>query len=291
MENAAVSIKDRISGAAETIIKKRPDYAPMLRLYSRIFIEQEESKKDLKLNEFTISDDLLRTKQKEGFPLVDHSRFEIDFIQSEKLLKKLCSLFSESESEYAFSAERVLKAVEDGTIDIGRFITAYLRDDGPAINDLMEQISAESGHFALLLYNSIKPSLMTFAEKTSPLLDEGISRERGICPICGSAPALSVFLKDGNRSLVCSFCWHQWKTSRITCHHCGNTDHESLKYYAVEDEEEYRIDVCEKCKNYIKTVDSRNADRYIYPSLEYVSTPHLDIKITEMGYAGDDHTA
>jgi formate dehydrogenase maturation protein FdhE len=41
--------------------------------------------------------------------------------------------------------------------------------------------------------------------------------------------------------------------------------------------------VCDSCKTYIKAVDKRNADRIIYPPLEFVSSLHLDIKAQEMG--------
>ena len=37
-------------------------------------------------------------------------------------------------------------------------------------------------------------------------------------------------------------------------------------------------------KTYIKAVDRRNADRIIYPPLEFVATLHLDIKAQEMGF-------
>jgi FdhE protein len=42
--------------------------------------------------------------------------------------------------------------------------------------------------------------------------------------------------------------------------------------------------VCDNCKKYIKTLDTRKVERLIYPPLEQISTIHLDIKAQEMGF-------
>jgi FdhE protein len=42
--------------------------------------------------------------------------------------------------------------------------------------------------------------------------------------------------------------------------------------------------LCDRCKKYIKALDTRKVDRLIYPPLEQISTLHLDIKAQEMGF-------
>lgn len=133
------------------------------------------------------------------------------------------------------------------------------------------------------IYQSMKPSLSVFAEMLSKYLPDSVV-ETGQCPVCGSPPNLAMIEAEGNRFLVCSFCGHKWPAPRIYCPFCQNKDSGTLRYFASSQEEENRIDVCLQCKTYIKTIDTRVLDRIIYPPLEQISTPHLDIKALEMGF-------
>jgi len=57
---------------------------------------------------------------------------------------------------------------------------------------------------------------------------------------------------------------------------CNNREQKSLQYFCGEGEEAYRIDLCDKCRQYIKTVDYRNLEESD-PVLEDLATLHLDI--------------
>ncbi len=89
---------------------------------------------------------------------------------------------------------------------------------------------------------------------------------------------------EGARFRVCGFCWHQWPLKRIECSFCGNSDGKTLFYFFNEQEKEYRVDCCDACKKYLKTVDNRKIDRIFYPPLEQVATLHLDIMARERGF-------
>ncbi len=58
---------------------------------------------------------------------------------------------------------------------------------------------------------------------------------------------------------------------------------ESANFYN-EGEKEFRVDLCDSCKKYLKALDSRETERMIYPPLEQISSLHLDSKAKEMGY-------
>jgi FdhE protein len=89
---------------------------------------------------------------------------------------------------------------------------------------------------------------------------------------------------DGQRFLYCSFCWHRWPGRRAVCSSCENSDPQQLSYLYSEEEKEYRLDVCDACRKYIKTVDGRHLSRLAYPPLELIASLHLDIKGGEAGY-------
>jgi FdhE protein len=47
---------------------------------------------------------------------------------------------------------------------------------------------------------------------------------------------------------------------------------------------EFRVNLCDSCKKYLKTLDSRETERMIYTPLEQIASLHLDYKAKEMGY-------
>ena len=72
---------------------------------------------------------------------------------------------------------------------------------------------------------------------------------------------------------------------RLKCPSCGNDDHETLKYFYTESEgTANRIDVCDKCKRYIKTVDTREISGEIIPIVEDMGTLYLDVLAQKEGY-------
>jgi FdhE protein len=83
---------------------------------------------------------------------------------------------------------------------------------------------------------------------------------------------------------VCGFCWHRWPTRRRACPWCGNVDAGTLHYFAPEQEPEYRVELCDGCQHYLKTLDLRHLERPAYLPLEQVASLHLDLKAQEMGY-------
>jgi FdhE protein len=83
--------------------------------------------------------------------------------------------------------------------------------------------------------------------------------------------------------LPCSYCGYQWRIERLFCQFCNNKEQEFLHYFYAEGEEAYRIDPCEKCHQYIKTIDLRKIE-VIDPILKDLATLHLDILASQKGY-------
>jgi FdhE protein len=95
---------------------------------------------------------------------------------------------------------------------------------------------------------------------------------------------MSELKENGQRYLICYFCDFQWPWERLKCPFCENTDHKKLHYLYAEGQEACRIDLCDECKQYIKTVDSRKLGHEPYPDIEDITTLHLDILAAEKGY-------
>jgi hypothetical protein len=81
---------------------------------------------------------------------------------------------------------------------------------------------------------------------------------RPICPFCGSKPLVGVLRPEGEgakRSLICSFCFTEWDYLRIACPACEESRDDKMCVYTASSFELVRVEACETCRTYIKTVD------------------------------------
>jgi FdhE protein len=108
-----------------------------------------------------------------------------------------------------------------------------------------------------------------------------------LCPFCGRKPGLGVLRPQGDgglRSLVCSFCLGEWEFRRILCPACGEENHAKLPVYTAEGFPHVRVECCDSCRCYIKTVDltkSGLAD----PVVDEIASVPLDLWAQQQGYA------
>lgn len=78
------------------------------------------------------------------------------------------------------------------------------------------------------------------------------------CPRCNALPLLGVLRPEGEggkRFLQCSFCPQEWEFRRIFCAHCGEEDEKKLAVYTAEQFPHIRVETCETCRYYLRTID------------------------------------
>lgn len=274
----------QIRRAVAALKKLRPAYADLLNFYEKIFIAQEDSKGQINLDPIEISTETLALKRKEKFSLIGISEFVVDQKAATALFKQLCQITETGNDEMADAARAIQNALASTELDLKAVFAALLNTEDAYFQKIEKDMVIEKKALAFMAYNSIKPSLVHGAEQLASYLDADNPWDKGFCPVCGSAPGFSLFEDEGNRILFCGFCWHQWTARRIYCPFCENQDSNSIHYYFSEQEKNYRIDVCDNCKTYLKAIDQRNTERMIYPPLEFVASLHLDIKAQEMGF-------
>ncbi|MDP2861226.1 MAG: formate dehydrogenase accessory protein FdhE [Desulfobacterales bacterium] len=275
---------DKIKKTANAIKKLRPAYSKILDFYEKIFTAQEKSAIKTEIKPAQLADDIISIKAKEKFPLFCLSEFSVDVNSSRKLFKKICKIINKSDNHMSSVAEVIFAANENKKIDFNELYTALLHDDDASFGNIASKLKTDRDALAFITYNSIKPSLSIFAESASKYLDKDNPWDKGYCPVCGNSPVISTFESDGKRFLTCSFCWHKWTVTRLFCPFCDNREAGSLHYLFSEDEQEYRIDVCDRCNKYIKNVDTRIITRFVYLPLEQIATLHLDIMAKEKGF-------
>ena len=107
-----------------------------------------------------------------------------------------------------------------------------------------------------------------------------------LCPQCGSKPQLAVLRPEGDggrRMLLCSLCQTEWDYRRILCPACGEVNHEKLPRYSAEGIPAVRVEACDTCKHYLKSVDM-TVDGLAVPVVDEIATAPLDLWAVEHDY-------
>jgi FdhE protein len=273
-----------IDKAVDAIIRIRPAYQEILQFYRKIFMAQEEIAQQLHLEPKQISEDVISVKMGAGFPLIDMSEFTLDQEASERLLANLFQIASDANEALRGAAQKLSTAMQNGLLKVSILYHSLLDTKGGDFQSMADAIEIEKEVLHFFIYNSAKPSLLVCAKELSKQIPSLVAWREKICPICGNAAGIASIEGQGERFLFCSFCWMKWRVQRLICAFCDNEDPKSCQYFYSNEEAEYRVETCNHCKKYLKTVDIRQIDRTFYPPLEQVSTLHLDIKAAELGF-------
>ncbi len=274
---------EEIETAVSQLKSTRPAYKALLDFYGNVFIAQATSTPEIE--PIPIAGDLLSARRQEGLPLIDKTEFRIDLAAARRLFDALCDAAVLPEGGLSVDAGPLKKVVADGDIDPENLFRAVLNDDEAAFADAARKTGLESAVIEFFAYNSIKPSLTVCRDHLSPHLDATGDWDKGYCPVCGGLPVLSALSIDaGARRLFCAVCWHDWSAPRMRCPYCDHAEPKHHPYLHTTEEPEYRVDLCENCRSYMKTVDLRQLPRPFHPPLEALATLHLDMTAREKGY-------
>jgi FdhE protein len=110
---------------------------------------------------------------------------------------------------------------------------------------------------------------------------------RRLCPFCNRTPCFGVMRPMGDgaaRWLACCFCLAEWEFRRIVCPGCGEENDQQLVLFSATDFEHIRVECCQTCKTYLKTIDlTKNG--LAEPVVDELASAPLDLWARERGYA------
>jgi FdhE protein len=213
-------------------------------------------------------------------PQIDRRRFA-------RRWQRLCDALAES--QHGAIPRGLASAAERGTIDPNRIAAAWLRpdrDEQRTLQDIARQTACDPALLATLARFALFPGFVAAAVAAAPLW-QGVTWERGYCPVCGCPPLLGEFRGiDQSRFLRCGLCAASWEAPRQWCPACGNRNHKSLGFLSKEGEEaRYRVATCDACRSGIKTVSSLSALPPLLILVADASTLHLDLAAADHGYS------
>jgi len=263
-----------------------PHYTELLDIMADILILREEYRNSMKDPIFRVEENLITKKMEGGLPLIDFMGKEYDLTRPKEYFNSLISI---AEKRMPEVAQNIIDTIKSQQFDWEKMIRASFdrKTEETDAQGLLAGREAEENIDLIDLFTeeSLRPELEIIAEKYGEIVGKSNWSE-GYCPICGKEPKIGEIREeeDGKRYLFCHQCGCKWHFHRIKCPFCGNEEQHSLAYFEVEGEERYRVDVCNKCRRYIKTVELPKSSEEPNLDVEDIATLHLDMIAYDEGY-------
>ena len=255
---------------ASYLASKHPFAAEVLRFYSRVAEFQKRLYAELTKavqKDFGRLSERVTSPFRPGLPAADT-------IKPLPNLTSFLSLMEQAAPPALAAAARTLTTL-DATSQRS-LLQAYWELGG--LNDQL------IGPFAQFLPRAFaQPLAELFAARTTAPPAMTISPD---CPLCGGQPMLGVLRPEGDggkRRMLCSFCLQEWDFRRIFCAACGEQDDKKLPVYVAEQFPHIRVETCETCKVYMRTIDLTK-DGNAVPLADDLAAIPLSLWAQEHGY-------
>jgi FdhE protein len=225
-----------------------------------------------------------KPRQKQGFPLLGAEMLQIDAAAARAFFARLLRVLQEHGQQGQQELNSLRSALEAGRLDLPQLLRAAFARQRDPLSNTAADLNIQPALLEYCLTTALGAALEGCREQG--LASSVQSWNHGYCPICGGLPAIAELSgEEGKKCLHCSLCGYHWAFQRLTCIHCGNTDHETLAYFTAAGETGCRVDICRKCSGYLKVVDSRERGENLPLEIEDVATLHLDLLAAKEGFS------
>jgi formate dehydrogenase maturation protein FdhE len=182
-------------------------------------------------------------------------------------------------------------------------VTRYAAEEGP------EVLSAEARARQKDLFSTARTRLLVYWAGDRPSTEDYLSRailrpyveflraanrapdrvhSRGQCPFCGGLPWIAArrdasTMEGARRMLGCALCGGEWLFGRILCPACFEGDPAKLPSFQNEKHTTVRVEACETCHRYVKSLDLSEDARPI-PEVDDLVSISMDLWAAEQGF-------
>jgi FdhE protein len=202
-------------------------------------------------------------------------------------LLRLCDALAQGGAGEA--AAHIRETIATGSIEPGSLLTASLARDQAAIRAGATHRGLAPDLVWLIAELAVSPYIHTLLQLLFGHVQDGKLQaaldgwSRGYCPACGSWPALAEVV-GGHRILRCSFCSSGWEPTAYACIYCEAGGEGFVTAAPDQERKDRRIEVCEACSGYLKTMDLPELSPFPLLSISDIESTDLDLAAMEHGY-------
>ncbi len=283
---------EKLNREIEIYLKEKQDAEPLFRFYRELFRLQWRYGGQIKLDR-TWSREQARELFSQGCYLLKDGPPGIAPGLFRSVLGEIVDVFG-SVFPQAKALRKIMQQPELTENRLPQFLAGSKLPDS---RELEKQVRAwgwedEGPVDSSLVAGTLRDALASFYIAFAAAVREEINLalwSEGCCPVCGQNPGMALLNAEGARILQCSFCRTAWQFPRLECPFCRNRDPQRLRYFYADDYPGRRVQVCERCKNYLKTAVVKEIGREVILELEDIFTLELDHLARREGYrAGRD---
>lgn len=268
----------RILQALRSEADKRPELADTIGLHCELL--EAQARVEAPASRPSISDKEARAQLQEGQRLLPPESLAVDGEALAGLCDEMALIVGRHRPDLGEALVGLRAWLEEKRPQIEALAVDYLREGRIREG---EEAGLDGSLLALIFNNALRPFLRAQAAALAPWVHDSMWY-RALCPICGGEPDLAALERErGRRLLLCSRCDSEWTFQRIGCPFCGNDDPSQLAYYPSEDKV-YRLNVCERCRRYLKTIDLRQVAGERLLPVERILTVGMDVAAINAGY-------
>ena len=154
---------------------------------------------------------------------------------------------------------------------------------GELLEEFWRGAAALTDAEALIAWTFLQPYAEHLADHTEPA---EIHATPPLCPRCSGKPHVGVLRQQGDgakRSMICFLCATEWDYRRLVCPACGEENVDKLPVFTAEDLDHVRVEACDTCRHYIKTIDLTKNGRAV-PVVDELAAIPLSLWAAENGY-------
>ncbi len=279
----------KVSERIEELARERPSHKQVLEFLKEVVTEQFKIKPEIETHPVPMDEALVQKKTAEGFPLVNKGDLVLDVGSATILFKALCTVLKRNH-KVSGDVAKIEQLISGAELNVEELFQETAAGNGEFVASLSERLNLRADILSFLAENSLRPNFEAYARELEGHVDQE-SWWRAYCPICGSEPVMAELVgRERKRFLVCSCCGYEWRFKRIQCPFCENEERRQFKYFFTEEgDRAYRVETCQKCKKYIKTVDTEALNDAFMPLVEDVGTLYLDVVAKKEGYSRGVH--
>lgn len=271
---------------------ERPDLAPALDL-QRNLLSRDIELMDLflagGLPRLSLPGRYLAAKLRNGIPALHHEPVPIPQHVLTLAMRDFCERLMTGRTE---PAARALQAAFDGGLDGGAVISACFGRDQTQVRALAQHASVAADLLWLVAELATAPLAHLLqrqlfdgerAAPGTPLGDALRDWDRGVCPACGSWPAL--LESDGaGHTLRCAYCALGWAMASYRCVYCGHDGEDFLTTRPDPEAPGRLIQFCGACGGYAKVLDLPRPTEFPLVAIEDLASLDLDMLAIERKY-------
>ena len=242
----------------------------------------------------SLTDDEVKEKMQKGKTLISWDNMPLKETLLKELFREICEIMKRQEDSESEEIQRLIDAESSDELELETLIKKLFFHDSVYFHSISKNLKIGEDLLLFVAIHLARPFFEAVAERIKDKIADKVADKvvgnlwlKHYCHVCGSSAQMAKLEKEtGKRILYCLLCGSEWVFMRIKCPFCCSEEQKSLRFLE-EETGPYRIDLCETCKRYIKTLDERKGggDKRSYiPSVEDIATMYLDILAEKEGY-------